>query len=252
MYLGPGYIPPDGYSIPIPITNPCSTTTQGDGEDATSTLKISPVFSGAASGLNSGGSTESGFSLGFNTTNGTPTTINGTDPTTNSLQVTTSASNMEVLGSVHTHPPGAVEGPDAGDFYALLKGNGSNADYTIEYIYAGDGTKWALEITNPQAAAAFLSTYPQQTYIDPDDPGDFASGSPMLGSETTVNNWFSSVGLNGGYSQTNGDAFALSYVLSSYNTGVTMLQADANGNYHVVSTVANTSAANTFSKFMCP
>ncbi|MGC4232215.1 MAG: hypothetical protein QM594_04485 [Niabella sp.] len=69
-----------------------------------------------------------------------------------------------LVATVHTHPEGGYSAPSPVDIYTVIEGMSNNTgnftknSYLGSFVFAADGSAYALTIANPVAAGAFLST----------------------------------------------------------------------------------------------
>jgi len=225
---------------PPPVKNPCDnamiTNSPGNINLPNFASALSSLTSGLASSISS--TPEESMFLGTQTVSGggpmatTPTP--GGEATAGGNPGATP--NFLPFAGVHTHPNGIYTAPSAGDIYNLATYNAQYPTYTTIYVVAPGGVTTALVVTNPTALASFLSTYPPSTYETSD--GKFA------GSLWTA---FGTADLTLDPAQNLGSAAnqsawqnATAYMLDTYNTGLTMMTEDSNGNFHQVHIVKGT------------
>jgi hypothetical protein len=147
-------------------------------------------------------------------------------------------SGMIPFGGMHTHPASAYSAPSAGDIYALPNAHASHASYNVNYIYAADGTRYALTITDATKAAAFVANNPMASNVDPATNSWMTTGNANdIFAE--FNRVYNSIDPPPGGGPNADAAFerAQAYVLDKFDTGMTLLKADASGSYKEIHTV---------------
>lgn len=179
---------------------------------------------------------EAGFSMGIYHP-GAPIQGYTTSPiatgTANNDSIPTSDNQFFVMGSIHSHPVGTFQVPSATDLYYLLNGNSGNSDFQYAYTVSSNGQQYVLMVTDPQAAQQFNTTYPSATNLNSTSNDFLANSTLYTAYQSVVANLYS-----GGYSLDDARVAALAYVLSNYNSGITMMEKDADGSFHSVYTVA--------------
>lgn len=114
---------------------------------------------------------EAGVSITNNS--GTYNSFNFKTGGTNSVEVLTSSPGQNIIAGIHSHGKGlgkeAANSPSPADLYHLLEGHQSNSNYIADFNFSHDSTEWALMISDPTAAASFLTSYPaDSTLMRPD------------------------------------------------------------------------------------
>ena len=145
----------------------------------------------------------------------------GTSQQTN---VSTSADNKVLIGGIHTHPPNQQSGPSPADIYHLIQGNINNINYETDFIFAADGTEYAIVIEDRNKAMTFNSTYPSNLYLN----GNNFSGSPEDGPKSINGDFYGIMNLlyNSGYKKPY--EYALVTFLKKYDIGISLFVKDKN------------------------
>lgn len=89
-----------------------------------------------------------------------PEVTNGTSNNSS----TTIDRNTIAIG--HNHPADSYSAPSAADLYSLLDDVGGYPNLTLSFIFAANGSKYALQVSDPAAAAAFLNQYPENANLN--------------------------------------------------------------------------------------
>lgn len=140
--------------------------------------------------------------------------------------------NGDYIANAHSHSEGGSPPPSPADFYAAM-GNAVNyTTFSTSFIYASDGSVYAIMVNNRQNAQNFLANYPRSTNLS-------ANGKEIIGNSTMAIK-FNEI-LNGfvqgrfpnysGNSQKDGLETALAWVLNKYNSGMSIAKMDDNGNF---------------------
>ncbi|WP_419868306.1 hypothetical protein [Chryseobacterium sp. CT-SW4] len=142
------------------------------------------------------------------------------------------------VGTGHSHA-GASGHPSAGDLYSLLERMAYYPDFRYNFVYGiSNGTTeiYALIITDPALAAAFLAQYPRSENYDP-VTHDIKERS-KLGKEFKDMKYMYAYNSSGNSSGEYYDksAVAMAHMLDKFNSGVSLAKADSNGNLNAINT----------------
>lgn len=133
----------------------------------------------------------------------------------NSVAVNTSWPGA--FAAIHNHITDTP--PSTGDIYAAITLNETSSDFTTSFINVPDGS-YSIVVNNLGLAQAFVSEY----------PADISSGySPEFPMKI-----FDEIDIIQAYhtgSSAEGKMQAVSFVLDKYNSGITILKQDSDGNF---------------------
>ena len=128
------------------------------------------------------------------------------------------------IATIHNHPTNVP--PSAGDVYTLdsIVVVQHHSSCTTSYVVLPNGTVYALVMTDPDAAAAFMTNYPESQIpgYSPDFPGTLAD---------EFNTCYQYFKQSLGETQEMSDAAALAFMLDKYNTGVALLKQNSDGSF---------------------
>jgi hypothetical protein len=133
------------------------------------------------------------------------------------------------LAIAHTHPAGGYPPPSATDLYTIMDTYNDYQKCNYSFVYAADGSLYALQVTDPAAMATFLANYPPATYLD-NTTHNFVEGTPLKADFNTAFAYLTA----GGMSANEAYGKAMAFVFDKYGAGVTMQKADANHNFSTV------------------
>jgi hypothetical protein len=161
---------------------------------------------------------------------------------------------MVPFGSIHTHTNNLYSTPSAGDIYALIKANATNASWQYSYVIGADGSWYMLQVYDPTKAAAWVTANPAATTVSGDS---WIPNTNATGPYHDYLNAYNAVNPTGNAGALDVQAFetAQAYVLTANDTGVTLLKRDASGNYselHFDRNVDPTTGKVTYTKHNCP
>ena len=132
----------------------------------------------------------------------------------------------------HSHA-GNQGNPSAGDLYGMLEQLTVNNNFQIRFVYGnnfGSPEVYALILTDMSQATTFLASYPKsQNYNEQTNSFlDFST----IGTDYFEASGYSVQGTynNGSDEYYNHGAIALAYILSKFNSGISLAKVDVNGN----------------------
>lgn len=166
-----------------------------------------------------------------NTVSGTASSV---PPPFNQLQ------NSTAIGSAHSHA-GTPANPSAGDMFSLLERMvGSNNNITFNLVYGisnGNNETYALIITDPAAAAQFLTDYPRSENYDTVTHG-LKSGTELDDQYTKMKIIYNNPNtrINNTGESYNPSAIAMAHVFKYFNSGISLAKVDSNGNFKKINT----------------
>jgi len=148
-----------------------------------------------------------------------------------SITISSVTSNLRKLAAtLHTHPAKGYAAQSAKDIYNLIEETIQKPYYYGAFVVAANGDQYAITITEPAKASAFLNTKAQfldgnKWKEDSDIEKEFKNAyDHFLDNDSTKRNYAYEM--------------AMSVVLKQFNTGVTLNKKDANGNFKPI--VVNT------------
>ena len=146
--------------------------------------------------------------------------------------IITAPTNGDYIANAHSHPEGGSPPPSPADFYAAM-GNAVNyTTFSTSFIYASDGSVYAIMVNSRQNAQNFLANYPRSSNLS-------ANGQEIIGTSAMAMK-FNEIRKNyssglypsySGNSQKDGLETALAWVLNKYNSGMSIAKMDENGNF---------------------
>jgi len=128
------------------------------------------------------------------------------------------------FADLHNHPNNIP--PDAGDFYGLININKNNPGYKTRFVVTPGGTLYALLVTDIAAALSFTEKNPPQ-------PPAFVGGPP--GFPVAIVD--ESREMKYQYNCT--DEMVLAFILEKYNTGVSLLKQQRDGDFKKIITTVS-------------
>lgn len=151
---------------------------------------------------------------------------------TNTYSAISSVTNS--FGDIHNHINNIP--PSSGDLYGLMKLHQGNSKYMTRYIVTGNGTVYALVVTDATSLGNFLNQYPSLHIAgySPDFPDALLDN---------YNNIYQEQKFSVGDQVAN--EMALAYVLDTYNAGVALLKQDESGIFKKLNTTVTINAGNT-------
>lgn len=135
--------------------------------------------------------------------------------------VATNTSWAGAFAALHNHPNNSPV--SAGDIYASVKLNEKSGNFTTTFVLT-DGEVYGIVVTDLAAAQAFVTTYPadQLPGYSPEFPNFiFDQIEAIQTSDMT-------------YTSIEGKTQAISIILDKYNSGITLLKQDNNGNFNPI------------------
>jgi hypothetical protein len=147
---------------------------------------------------------------------------------------------------LHSHPSSGYANPSAGDIYEFAGLYTSINTVTTSYVLAADGTSYAMVVTDPDALATFLATYPASTNQLNDS---FYPGSAMQKLYKDAHDSFTNAGLSDAVAEERANAVVMA------EAGINLLKAPANSTdfKQIQGTkVQDSNGNNTFTKSDCP
>lgn len=135
----------------------------------------------------------------------------------------------------------------------LAQGNEANPNYSTAYVLSADGSKYALVVDDPAKLAASAALYSSATYFDP-ATGGWQTGNSISTLFDQVEKSFNPNSLLSGPIAEEAFERAQAFILSTFDTGISLLKADANGNFHEIHTIEDTVSTPmpiTYSKVDC-
>lgn len=138
------------------------------------------------------------------------------------------------FGDIHNHINNLP--PSAGDLYGLMKLYQGNSKYLTRYIVTGNGTVYALVVTDATSLGNFLNQYPSIhiSGYSPEFPDALLDN---------YNNIYQEQKFSVGDQVAN--EMALAYVLDTYNVGVALLKQDTSGTFRKLNTTTTIIGGNT-------
>lgn len=140
---------------------------------------------------------------------------------------------------MHTHP--SENPPSPGDFYGLMESNGSFPGFTSSFVITLDDTEYALVVTDPIAAQAFLQNYPRDQYLKPKPyAGDWIADEsiPLYKDYIDAKDRF--MNFSPFMLQKDAMGAAMAYVADKYKMGVSLTKKDATtGNFKAITSTKN-------------
>ncbi|MFL9484693.1 hypothetical protein ACI6Q2_18060 [Chitinophagaceae bacterium LWZ2-11] len=230
---------------PIPLPPPCDSKTVQAGNDTTDLLKkYAPELTRLT--IAPPGGNEKAMALGWKKNNsGMDSTISyvTTDVIeggpTNFVIKDSDIANMHVTALVHTHSFASAGSntmnlmrPSAADFYVVMNHAG-DSDFQTSYVLGADGSMYALTITDRNMAKKFLQKtyYAESTNLDAAS-SDFKAGGMM---QRMYDDAYQAA-INVGQDINTAAANAMAYALYSSESGISLLKADANGDFKMLRT----------------
>lgn len=141
---------------------------------------------------------------------------------TSQYLVKTNTTWVGAFAAIHNHPNGTPM--SAGDIYAAVSLNTLRPNFTTTFLVLPDGSMYALVVTDLEAAKAFVTDYPadQLPGYSPEFPNFiFDQIEAIQTSDMT-------------YTSIEGKTKAISIILDKYNSGITLLKQDSNGNFNPI------------------
>jgi hypothetical protein len=132
----------------------------------------------------------------------------------------------EVVAEAHTHPANVYAAQSAKDIYQLITSTQQNPYVQGNFAFASNGDKYAISITNPAQAAAFLATKSQFL-----NGNDFTENSTIGIALENAKKYFEKI-YKGNANKINlAYEMALSAVLNQFNSGITLSKKDSTGHF---------------------
>ncbi|WP_344827687.1 hypothetical protein [Chryseobacterium ginsenosidimutans] len=137
------------------------------------------------------------------------------------------------IGDGHSHA-GFPGNPSGGDLYGMIENTLTSPGLKFRYVYGksdfGTPEVYALVVTDPALASAFLTQFPRSENYDPPSR-NIKEGSP-LGKEFYKAREHYSQGRADNSAGENyvPNAVAMAYILEKYNAGISIAKVDTNGN----------------------
>jgi hypothetical protein len=228
--------------------DPCSSNSVINGENITATFKNTNLNTAIAT-LTSSYTTERSISYGKSHATGQLTTTPVSVST--SVDVSNTAvtdPNIDIEGSIHTHNNNGFAPPSAGDIIMLANANSNyNPGFKTSYIIAQNGAQYALLVIDETKAAEFYNA-------------NFENYSQNIGwSEgTTIGDYFWAIvrQLINEDHKTEAEAreLAQAHILTEFNSGIALMKADEEGNFHEIHEVITIDSLNnfTYQTIICP
>ncbi|MEO6683643.1 MAG: hypothetical protein ABIN48_12550, partial [Ginsengibacter sp.] len=212
-------------SPPPPINQP-DTCNTAKAMEATSFSSL-PIFDSAKSQIQNAASDGNEHAISF-----------GKNPNGNVIKSEMSTGNEytapipyieNVIADFHNHQN--VNPPTAGDIYTFIDKTLAHSTYETRYVMTMNGTIYALVINNLQDAIDFNTQHPRQPPI-----GDFEPDFPE-----DINNEINEMVQTGSGTI----EIAITYILSKYKTGVSLMRANAGGQFKKLRTEVINNGGNT-------
>ncbi|MFP3597321.1 hypothetical protein [Chryseobacterium sp. SIMBA_029] len=187
---------------------------------------------------------EKSFSFGKDADGNYDTTPVKTSTAGNQAGISITSSTLTIEGGAHTHTTDLFNCFSTGDIYSLQGANVINENFKTLFVFADGGVAYALTITDPSKYAAFVASYSAGDHLDMATSG-WKKSSPMYNVFKNVMGQFLSQGL----SEDDALAYATALILNKYDTGATLSQKDASGNFNSIfvnETTINANVAGTF------
>jgi hypothetical protein len=167
------------------------------------------------------------------------TVHSGTD---SSVNYTYSLGRLErSVAALHTHPDSGYAAQSAKDVYLLIEERlREGSDFIGTFVAAANGSQYAITITNPYQATAFLAT--QSQYL----LGTKWNKTSAIGiAFDLAYDYYADKVYQGHPNQTNlAYEMAMAAVLTQFNTGVTLNKRDAAGNFKPIVVTTSTDPNN--------
>lgn len=130
-------------------------------------------------------------------------------------------------GAMHTHLNGFYNAFSNADIYTFQSLHANNPNFNYYFAAGADGSLYLFTITDPVKYAAFVAQYPFSANI-PNPQNGFAVGTSLYTDFENAKQNFQ----NQGFSVDDAFANATAYILNKYDTGTTLSQQDATGNFN--------------------
>jgi hypothetical protein len=140
---------------------------------------------------------------------------------TSQYKVATNTSWPGAFAALHNHPENTPL--SSGDIYASVQLNEKSSNFTTTFVLT-NGEIYGIVVTNLAAAQDFVKTYPadQIPNYNPEFPTFiFDQIEAIQTSDMT-------------YTSIEGKTKAISIILDKYNSGITLLKQDSNGNFNPI------------------
>ncbi|MEI8273858.1 MAG: hypothetical protein WCG08_14680, partial [Paludibacter sp.] len=117
----------------------------------------------------------------------------------------------------HTHPSTSLASPSPSDAFTLCNAyNGNATNIYANVIFASNGNEYVVYISDKSAFTSFTTNTNNALFFNTSGGSLFASGSVYASDYTVVYSNLTSQG----FTQTDANSYALTYVLDKYNTGI--------------------------------
>jgi hypothetical protein len=156
----------------------------------------------------------------------------GTD---SSILIQTVAGYLELLAAtLHTHPPSGYSAHSAKDVYEMIETSLSDPHFEGTFVAAANGSQYAITITDPERAAAFLNT--KNSFLNDENWKDTSAiGKAFISARKYYEKIYKS----------NPDKIHFAYemamaaVIKQFNIGISLSKKNASGNFKplVVTTI---------------
>jgi len=133
-----------------------------------------------------------------------------------------------VIYTIHTHPTGCYTGPSPADIYYVLYGAYRQESFQGAIIIASDGSEYILSVTNRAEVLALFANGGYYTFGATTD----ANGYQVFTNEATQKEYTDIYKdlIKQGFSPNNANDYAMAYLLSTKNTGLTLSKRESKTN----------------------
>jgi len=221
----------DGYEYPDPLElSPCDKAVVNNlkAKQLLNDTKINAAEI-QLTGTLSTDTNEKSFSFGKDANGNYNTTPIKTSTLGNQVGVIVTSNTLTIEGGAHTHTVDLYNCFSTGDIYSLQGANVANPKFKTFFAFADGGVAYALTITDPVKYAAFVAAYSAGGNLDMATSG-WKTNSPIYFDFENVKKQF----MYSGFSDDDAFANATALVLNKYNTGATLSQRDASGNFNSI------------------
>lgn len=139
-------------------------------------------------------------------------------------------STGDYIANAHSHPTNGAPPPSPPDIYAMLETIAAYNTFQMSFVFAYNGATYAFVINNRAQALQFLAKYPPSTNLN----GKFFTKISDIGIKfNDIYDGFTKGTFplySGTTAQNDGLETAMAYILSEYNSGISLTKMDANGN----------------------
>lgn len=131
-----------------------------------------------------------------------------------------------VVGGIHTHIGTAYTAPSARDIYGFYNSYKDNPDYRNQFVFAADGSRYVMTITNPAALDSFMAKHAESAFVDSTNSWNKTTALGLEFYDT-----IDYLRKNQGNSSNEAYEKAFAYIISRYDIGIILSKADTNGRF---------------------